>query len=165
MQRISPFLWFDNQAEQAAEFYVSIFKNSKILKTTYYEKESAEKIGRTPGSVMTVEFTLEGVEFVALNGGPQFKFTEAVSFNVNCETQEEIDYFWEKLSADGGSTGPCGWLKDKFGLSWQVNPRVLGEMLADKDKAKAGRVMKAMMEMDKIDIAALERAAKGESRK
>jgi predicted 3-demethylubiquinone-9 3-methyltransferase (glyoxalase superfamily) len=165
MQRISPFLWFDNQAEQAAKFYVSIFKNSKILKTTYYEKESAEKIGRTPGSVMTVEFTLDGVEFIALNGGPQFKFSEAISFNVNCETQEEIDYFWEKLSADGGSTGPCGWLKDKFGLSWQVNPRVLGEMLADPDKAKAARVMKAMMEMDKIDIAALEQAAKGESRK
>src|SRR2546430_6738833 len=105
MQKISPFLWFDNQAEQAAKFYVSIFKNSKIGKTTYYEKEAAETIGRPPGSVMTVEFTLDGVEFVALNGGPQFKFTEAVSFNVNCETQEEIDYFWEKLSADGGSTG------------------------------------------------------------
>ena len=156
--KISPFLWFDSQAEEAAKFYVSIFKNSKILKTTYYEKESAEKIGRTPGSVMTVEFTLDGVEFIALNGGPQFKFTEAISFAVNCETQEEIDYFWEKLSADGGSTGPCGWLKDKFGLSWQVNPRVLGEMLADKDKAKAARVMKAMMEMDKFDIAALKRA-------
>lgn len=110
---------------------------------------------------MTVEFTLDGVEFVALNGGPQFKFTEAVSFNVNCETQKEIDYFWEKLSADGGETGPCGWLKDKFGLSWQVGPRLLGEMLADKDKAKAERVMSAMMEMDKIDVAALERAAKG----
>jgi predicted 3-demethylubiquinone-9 3-methyltransferase (glyoxalase superfamily) len=161
MQKISPFLWFDDQAEQAAKFYVSIFKNSKIGKTTYYEKESAEKIGRTPGSVMTVEFTLEGVEFVGLNGGPQFKFTEAISFSVNCETQEEIDYFWEKLSADGGSTGPCGWLKDKFGLSWQVSPIVLAEMLADPDKAKAARVMNAMMEMDKIDIAALEKAAKG----
>ena len=114
---------------------------------------------------MTVEFTLEGVEFVGLNGGPQFKFSEAISFSVNCETQEEIDYFWEKLSGDGGEKSRCGWLKDKFGLSWQVNPRILGELLADKDKAKAARVMQAMMGMDKIDIAQLERAAKGESRK
>jgi predicted 3-demethylubiquinone-9 3-methyltransferase (glyoxalase superfamily) len=109
---------------------------------------------------MTVEFTLDRVEFVALNGGPQFKFTEAISFAVNCETQDEIHYFWEKLSADGGSTGPCGWLKDKFGLSWQVGPVVLGDMLADPDKAKSARVMNAMMEMDKIDIAALEKAAR-----
>jgi predicted 3-demethylubiquinone-9 3-methyltransferase (glyoxalase superfamily) len=161
MQRINPFLWFDSQAKDAAKFYVSVFKNSNIDKVTRYPEEAAKKIGREPGSVMTVEFTLDGVEFVALNGGPQFKFTEAVSFNVTCETQKEIDYFWEKLSADGGKTGPCGWLKDKFGLSWQVGPRLLGEMLADKDKAKAERVMSAMMEMDKIDIAALERAAKG----
>jgi predicted 3-demethylubiquinone-9 3-methyltransferase (glyoxalase superfamily) len=161
MQKINPFLWFDSQAEEAATFYVSVFKNSKIDKVTRYPEEAAKKIGREPGSVMTVEFTLDGVEFVALNGGPQFKFTEAVSFNVNCENQKEIDYFWERLSADGGETGPCGWLKDKFGLSWQVSPRLLGEMLADKDKAKAERVMSAMMEMDKIDIAALERAAKG----
>src|SRR6266513_597928 len=160
--KISPFLWYDNQAEQAAKFYVSIFKNSKIGKTTYYEKEAAEKIGRPPGSVMTVEFTLEGVEFVGLNGGPQFKFTEAISFSINCETQDEIDYFWEKLSADGGETSRCGWLKDKFRLSWQINPVVLGDMLADPDKAKAARVMKAMMEMDKIDIAALEKAARME---
>jgi len=109
--------------------------------------------------VMTVDFTLDGVRFVALNGGPQVKFTEATSFNVNCETQEEIDYFWENLSADGGSTGPCGWLKDKFGLSWQVTPLFLGHMLADPDAEKANRVMKAMMEMDKIDIAALNKAA------
>jgi len=107
---------------------------------------------------MTVEFTLDRVDFVGLNGGPMFKFTEAISFNVNCETQDEIDYFWEKLSADGGSTGPCGWLKDKFGLSWQVSPVVLGDMLADPDPAVAGRVMKAMMEMEKIDIAALKKA-------
>ena len=107
---------------------------------------------------MTVEFTLDRVDFVALNGGPQFKFTEAISFSVNCETQDEIDYFWEKLSADGGSTGPCGWLKDKFGLSWQVSPVVLGDMLSDPDPAAAGRVMTAMMEMDKIDVAALKRA-------
>src|SRR5215470_15260614 len=111
------------------------------------------------GSVMTVEFTLDRVDFVALNGGPQFKFSEAISLNVNCETQEEIDYFWEKLSADGGSTGPCGWLKDKFAVSWQVSPVVLGDMLSDPDKAKAERVMNAMMEMDKIDIAKLNRAA------
>jgi predicted 3-demethylubiquinone-9 3-methyltransferase (glyoxalase superfamily) len=159
MQKINPFLWFDSQAEEAAKLYVSIFKNSRIQKVARYPKEAAEKIGRDPGSVMTVEFTLDGVEFVALNGGPQFKFTEAVSFSVNCETQEEIDYFWEKLSADGGETGPCGWLKDKFGLSWQVSPRILGEMLTDPDKAKAERVMSAMMEMDKIDIAALRKAA------
>jgi len=159
MQKISPFLWFDNNAEQAAKFYVSIFKNSKTLKTTRYSDEAAGKTGRPKGSVMTVEFQLDGVGFVALNGGPMFKFTEAISFSVNCETQDEIDYFWEKLSADGGSTGPCGWLKDKFGLSWQVSPIVLGEMLADPDKAKAARVMKAMMEMDKIDIAALKKAA------
>src|SRR5256886_13946333 len=154
MQKISPFLWFDNQAEQAAKFYVSIFKNSKIGKTTYYEKEAAETIGRPPGSVMTVEFTLDGVEFVALNGGPQFKFTEAVSFNVNCETQEEIDYFWEKLSADGGSTGPCGWLKDKFGLSWQATPLFLGYMLADPHARKANRVIKAIMAMPTSSMSA-----------
>src|SRR5712691_3829070 len=171
MKKINPFLWFDSEAEQAAKFYVGIFKNSKIGKVARYPKDppsheamarqgAAEKIGRPPGSVMTVEFTLERVDFVALNGGPQFKFTEPISFSVNCETQDEIDYFWEKLSADGGSTGPCGWLKDKFGLSWQVNPVVLGDMLADPDPAVAGRVMNAMMEMDKIDIAALEKAYK-----
>src|SRR5438874_3865108 len=158
MQKISPFLWFDSQAEEAAKFYCGIFKNSKIGKITRYPAGPANKIGREPGSVMTVEFTLDGVEFVGLNGGPQFKFTEAVSFAVNCETQEEIDYFWEKLSADGGSTGPCGWLKDKFGLSWQVSPVVLGDMLADQDAARAERVMAAMLDMEKIDIAALKRA-------
>ena len=158
MQKISAFLWFDSQAEEAAKFYVGIFKNSKLGRITRYDDEVAEKIGRPAGSVMTVEFQLEGVEFVALNGGPQFKFTEAISFSVNCETQDEIDYFWEKLSADGGSTGPCGWLKDKFGLSWQISPVVLGDILADKDPAAAGRVMKAMMEMEKIDIAALKKA-------
>jgi predicted 3-demethylubiquinone-9 3-methyltransferase (glyoxalase superfamily) len=159
MQKISPFLWFDSQAEEAAKFYVGIFKNSKLGRITRYDHDVAEKIGRPAGSVMTVEFTLEGVEFVGLNGGPQFKFSEAISFSVNCESQEEIDYFWEKLSADGGSTGPCGWLKDKFGLSWQVSPTVLADMLADKDAAKSKRVMKAMMEMDKIDIAALRKAS------
>jgi predicted 3-demethylubiquinone-9 3-methyltransferase (glyoxalase superfamily) len=177
MQKISPFLWFDGQAEEAAKFYVSIFKNSKILKTTRYAEEAAEKTGRPKGSVMTVEFTLDGQTFVALNGGPgpespetssasqprklsgQFKFNESVSFVVNCETQDEVDYFWEKLTADGGEPGVCSWLKDKYGLSWQVQPRLLIQLLADPDKAKAERVMNAMMEMDKIDIAALKRAA------
>jgi predicted 3-demethylubiquinone-9 3-methyltransferase (glyoxalase superfamily) len=158
MQKITPFLWFDNQAEEAAKFYVSIFKNSKIDKITRYPKEAAERIEREPGSVMTVEFTLDGAPFVALNGGPQFKFNESVSFVVNCETQEEIDYYWEKLSADGGSTSACSWLKDKFGVSWQVQPRLLIQMLADPDKAKAERVMNAMMEMDKIDIKKLRAA-------
>ena len=158
MQKISPFLWFDSQAEEAAKFYVSVFKNSKIDKITRYPAGPANKIGREPGSVMTVEFTLDGQEFVALNGGPQFKFTEAVSFVVMCETQEEVDYYWEKLTAEGGEPGVCSWLKDKFGLSWQVQPRLLIELLGDPDKAKAERVMNAMMEMDKIDIAALERA-------
>ena len=157
MKKINPFLWFDSEAEQAVKFYVGIFKNSKIGKITHYGEDGP----RPQDSVMTVEFTLDRVDFVALNGGPQFKFTEAISFSVNCETQDEIDYFWEKLSADGGSTGRCGWLKDKFGLSWQVNPVFLGDMLADPDAGKANRVMKAMMEMDKIDIAALEKATKG----
>jgi predicted 3-demethylubiquinone-9 3-methyltransferase (glyoxalase superfamily) len=161
MQKISPFLWFDEQAEEAARFYVSIFKNSKIDKITRYPAKAAEKIGRKPESVMTVEFVLDGTQFVALNAGPMFKFTEAISFVVTCETQEEVDYFWEKLTADGGEPGPCSWLKDKFGLSWQVQPRLLIELLADPDKAKAERVMNAMLDMEKIDIAQLERAAKG----
>jgi len=159
MQGINPFLWFDSQAEEAAKFYVSIFKDSTIEKITYYPDEAAKKIGRGPGSVMTVEFRLNGVEFVALNGGPNFKFTEAVSFVVMCDTQEEVDYYWEKLTADGGEPGPCSWLKDKYGLSWQVQPRLLIELLGDKDKAKAERVMNAMMDMTKIDVATLEKAA------
>lgn len=161
MQRISPFLWFDDQAEQAAKFYTSVFKNSKINKITRYPKEAAEKIGREPESAMTVEFTLDGVEFVALNAGPQFKFTEAVSFVVMCDTQEEVDYYWEKLTADGGEPGMCSWLKDKYGLSWQVQPRLLIQLLGDPDKAKAERVMNAMMEMTKIDIPQLKKAAAG----
>jgi predicted 3-demethylubiquinone-9 3-methyltransferase (glyoxalase superfamily) len=161
MQRISPFLWFDHQAEEAAKFYVSIFKNSKIDKITSYPDEPAKKIGREPGSVMTVEFTLDGTQLVALNAGPMFKFTEAISFVVMCENQAEVDYYWEKLTADGGEPGPCSWLKDKFGLSWQVQPRLLIELLGDTNKGKAERVMNAMMDMTKIDIPALERAAKG----
>src|SRR5260370_9381828 len=147
MKKVNAFLWFDSEAEEAAKFYVGIFKNSKIGKITRYPKEAAEKIGRPPGSVMTVEFTLDRVEFVALNGGPQFKFTEAISFNVNCENQEEIDYFWQKHSAEGGSTGPCGWLRDKFGLSWQVSPVILGDMLADPGAARTERVINRMMQM------------------
>jgi predicted 3-demethylubiquinone-9 3-methyltransferase (glyoxalase superfamily) len=159
MQKINPFLWFDAEAEDAAKFYVAIFKNSKIDKITRYPEEAAKKIGREPGSVMTVEFTLDGVQFVGLNAGPMFKFTEAVSFVVYADTQEEIDYYWDKLTADGGEPGPCSWLKDKFGLSWQVQPRLLIELLGDQDKGRAGRVMNAMMDMTKIDIAKLNEAA------
>ena len=153
MSRITPFLWFDTQAEEAARFYVSIFKNSKIVKVARYGEA-----GPGPkGSVMTVVFELEGQEFIALNGGPQFKFTEAISFSVNCQTQQEVDEFWEKLSK-GGEEGPCGWLKDKYGLSWQINPVILGEMLSDPDPKKSRRVMEAMLKMKKIDIAALKKA-------
>ena len=157
MKKITPCLWFDSEAEQAAKFYVAIFKNSRIGKMTRYGEDGP----RPKGSVMTVEFTLDRVEFVALNAGPQFKFTEAISFSVNCEDQDEIDYFWEKLSADGGSTGQCGWLKDKFGLSWQINPVILRDMLGDRDTDKAQHVMEAMLKMDKIDIASLNRAYHG----
>ena len=156
-QKITPFLWFDDKAEEAAKFYTSIFKNSKIGNITRYDEEAAGPTGRPAGSVMTVDFQLAGKEFVALNGGPIFKFTEAISFVVNCENQEEVDYFWSKLSA-GGEESRCGWLKDKFGLSWQVVPTVLIEMLTDKDTAKAKRVMHAMLQMDKIDIAVLKKA-------
>ena len=157
MQKIAPFLWFDNQAEDAVKFYVSIFKNSKIGSITRYEEEAAKASGRPKGSVMTVAFELAGQEFVALNGGPLFKFTEAISFVVNCETQEEVDHFWEKLSA-GGQEVQCGWLKDRFGVSWQVVPTVLGEMLQDKDREKSKRVMAAMLKMKKINIEALKKA-------
>ena len=156
-QKITPFLWFDNQAEEAVNFYTSIFENSKIGSAARYDEEGSKVSGRPKGSVMTVPFQLEGQDFVALNGGPMFKFTEAVSFVVNCETQKEVDHFWEKLSA-GGEEVQCGWLKDKFGLSWQVVPTVLSEMLQDKDAQKAKRVMAAMLKMKKIDIAELRRA-------
>ena len=162
-QKITPFLWFDDKAEEAANFYTSIFKNSKIGKTTRYDEEAGEATGRPAGSVMTVEFELEGQQFVGLNGGPMFKFTEAISFVVNCETQEEVDYFWSKLSA-GGEESRCGWLRDKFGVSWQVVPVVLIEMLADEDTAKAKRVTHAMLQMDKIDIPTLKKAYETENR-
>jgi len=157
MQKIAPFLWFDNHAEDAVKFYVSIFRNSKIGSITRYEEEAAKASGRPKGSVMTVAFELAGQEFVALNGGPLFKFTEAISFVVNCETQEEVDHFWEKLSA-GGQEVQCGWLKDRFGVSWQVVPTVLGEMLQDKDREKSKRVMAAMLKMKRINIEALKKA-------
>lgn len=160
LQRITPFLWFDNQAEEAVNFYTSIFKNSKIVTVTRYTKEVSEVAGRPEGSVMTVAFELDGQAFVALNGGPQFKFTEAVSFVVNCDSQEEVDYFWEKLSAGGDEAAQqCGWLKDKYGLSWQIVPRVLDELLSDPDPERSRRALKAMLQMRKLDTTALRRAA------
>ncbi|HEV2830276.1 MAG TPA: VOC family protein [Pyrinomonadaceae bacterium] len=153
-QKITTFLWFDNNAEEAVNFYVSVFKNSKVLQTTRYGE-----IGPGPkGTVMTIAFQLDGQEFTALNGGPQFKFTEAVSLVVHCDTQEEVDYFWEKLS-EGGEKVECGWLKDRFGLSWQITPDVLLELLEQSDEQKSQRVMKAMMQMKKLDIEALKQAA------
>lgn len=155
-QKITTFLWFDNNAEEAAKFYVSVFKNSKILNTTRYGD-----VGPGPkGTVMTVDFELDGERFTGLNGGPQFKFTEAISLVVHCKTQEEVDYFWEKLS-EGGQKVECGWLKDKFGLFWQVTPDILLDLLQDSDTQKSQRVMKAMMQMKKIDIAKLKEAAQG----
>src|SRR5213082_3968339 len=158
MQKITPFLWFDDHAEDAVNYYTSIFKNSKAGRILRYSERAAEKTGRPIGSVLTIEFEIESQKFVALNGGPLFKFNESISFVVNCETQEEVDYFWEKLTADGGEESACGWLKDKFGVSWQITPTVLNEMIMDKDAAKSQRVIKAMLEMDKIDIATLKRA-------
>lgn len=154
IHKITPFLWFDHQAEQAANFYASIFPNSKVSKVVRYNEA-----GPGPaGSAMTVQFELEGQSFTALNGGPHFKFTEAISFVVHCETQDEVDHYWEKLSAGGGEV-QCGWVKDKFGLSWQVVPNVLPELLSNPDPKKAARVMKAMMTMKKLDIRALQQAA------
>lgn len=147
MPNVTPFLWFDKQAEEAANLYVSIFPNSKI----------------TQKNPMTVSFELDGRAFIALNGGPHFQFNEAVSFMIDCASQEDVDYYWSRLTADGGKESQCGWLKDKFGVSWQVAPRRLPELLRDPDREKAGRVMQAMMQMKKIDIAALERAADGVS--
>ncbi len=159
MHKITPCLWFDNQAEEAAKFYASIFKKSKIGNITRYGKAGFEIHGRPAGTVLTVEFQLEGQEFVALNGGPVFKFNEAISFQVHCKTQEEIDYYWEKLSEGGdGKAQQCGWLKDKFGLSWQIVPAVLGEMLQDKDARKSEKVMQALLQMKKIEIKTLKQA-------
>ena len=160
-QRITPCLWFDHQAEEAARYYVEIFPNSRITAVTRYGTAGQEGHGRPPGSVMTVEFRLEGQDYVALNGGPQFKFTEAISLVVNCKDQKEIDYYWDKLLQDGGKEVACGWLRDRFGLSWQVTPAAWNKLYHSKDKAKVQRVFTAMMGMVKMDIAALERAARG----
>ncbi|MEW6737563.1 MAG: VOC family protein [Acidobacteriota bacterium] len=153
MQKITPFLWFDNNAEEAINFYTAIFKNSKIISLTRYGEA-----GPGPaGTLMSATFQLDGQEFMALNAGPQFKFTEAISFYVNCETQQEVDEFWEKLSA-GGEKGRCGWLKDRYGLSWQIVPNVLGKILSDPDPKRSQRVMQALFQMDKIDIKTLQQA-------
>ena len=156
MPNIIPNLWFDTEAEEAAAFYVSVFDDSRIVAVTHYTEAGP----REAGMVMTVEFELRGQRFVGINGGPEFKFDEAISFEVKCETQDEVDYFWEKLS-EGGSQGPCGWLKDRYGLSWQVVPRGMEELFADPDTERASRAMRAMLGMGKLDIAALRRAADG----
>ena len=156
IQKITPFLWFDNQAEQAANFYVSVFKNSKMGQVTRYGKEGYEIHGMDEGSVMTVDFDIENQKFIALNGGPVFKFNEAISFQVLCDSQKELDYYWEKLSEGGDKNAQqCGWLKDKYGVSWQIVPRVLPKMIQDKDQIKSQRVMKAMLQMQKLDIQTL----------
>jgi predicted 3-demethylubiquinone-9 3-methyltransferase (glyoxalase superfamily) len=158
-QKITPFLWFDSQAEEAVSFYISIFENSKILNITHYGEGGAEASGRPKGTVMTVAFRLDGQEFVALNGGPVFKFTEAVSFVVNCRSQDEVDHYWKRLSEGGDEKAQqCGWLRDKYGLSWQIVPTVLGEFLSDPDAEKSNRVMQAMLRMTKIDIETLRKA-------
>jgi len=157
MQKITPFLWFDNQAEEAMNFYVSIFKNSKMISVSRYGEGGPGPAGQ----VMTATFQLEGQEFIALNGGPAHKLTEAISLFVNCETQEEIDQLWEKLT-EGGEESRCGWLKDKYGLSWQIIPTALGELLGDPDPAKAQRVMQAMLQMNKIEVAGLRQASEGQ---
>jgi predicted 3-demethylubiquinone-9 3-methyltransferase (glyoxalase superfamily) len=156
-QKITPNLWFDTEAEEAADFYTSVFKDSRIVTKTHY----TEGAPREAGMVMTVEWELNGQRFVGINGGPQFKFDEAVSFQINCEDQDEVDYYWEKLIEGGGSEGQCGWLKDKFGLSWQVVPTGMEEVFADPDPERAERAMKAMLQMSKLDVAELRRAADG----
>lgn len=159
-QKITPFLWFDDQAEEAAKFYTSIFPQSKIEQITRYTKAPAEATGRPVGMVMTVQFQLAGQDFMALNGGPEYKFTEAISFMVNCDTQAELDHYWNALSA-GGKEIQCGWLKDKFGLAWQIVPAKLGELFGKNDPARTQRVMQAVMSMVKLDIRKLEQAAEG----
>jgi predicted 3-demethylubiquinone-9 3-methyltransferase (glyoxalase superfamily) len=158
-QKITPCLWFDTQAEDAAKFYTTVFENSRIKQVSRYGEAGRDVHGKKAGTVMVVEFEIEGQSFVALNGGPQFKFDEAISFQVFCDTQEEIDYFWTKLS-EGGAEGPCGWLKDQFGLSWQVVPSALPKMVMDAG-AKADRIMNAVLKMKKFDLAALQRASAG----
>ena len=161
MQKITPFLWFNNEAEEAAKFYTSTFKNSRIGKIARYDDAASKASGRPAGSVMTVAFKLNGQDFVALNGGPHFKFTEAISLVVNCDTQAELDRYWKKLTSGGGKSVQCGWLKDKYGLSWQIVPTILGKLAADKDRAKANRVMQVVMTSVKLDIKKLKQAVKG----
>ena len=161
MDKISTCLWFDDQAEEAVKLYTSVFKNSKTGSILRYDEASAKASGRQAGSVLTITFELEGRPFMALNGGPMFKFTEAISLIVNCDDQGEVDYYWEKLTANGGQESMCGWLKDKFGLSWQITPKIMEKMLTDKDPAKAKRAMEAMLQMKKLDIATLEKAFEG----
>ena len=160
MQKITPCLWFDDNAEEAAKFYTTLFKDSKIQGITHYSAEAAKAAGRPQGSVLTVTFRLAGQDFLALNGGPTFKFTEAVSFIVNCESQAEIDRLWTKLSA-GGKAGQCGWLKDRYGLSWQIAPTVLPRMLQDKDAKKSECVLSALLNMKKLDMVGLKKAYQG----
>ncbi len=157
MQKITPCLWFNDQAEDAVDYYLSTFKNAKILKMTRYNAAGAEVSGRPQGSIMTIQFQLDGQEFVALNGGPEFTFSLATSFIINCKTQEEVDTFWDKLS-ESGKIMPCGWVTDKFGVTWQVVPTILSELLSDPDPIKAEKVMKAMLKMEKIDIQILKAA-------
>lgn len=162
VQRIAPCLWFDDQAEEAAKFYTGIFRNSKIVNISRYGEAGREFHGKPPGSVMTVAFELDGQPFTALNGGPVFKFNEAVSFQVNCETQEEVDYYWDKLSEGGDEKAQqCGWLKDKYGVSWQVVPVALQEMINDPDTKKSQRMMEALLRMKKLDIGGLKKAFAG----
>jgi len=161
-RRIAPCLWFDSQAEEAAEFYVSVFRNSKVGRVAYYGEAGREHHGKPSGSVLTVEFELDGQKFTALNGGPIFKFNEAVSFQVYCDSQEEIDYYWEKLKELGDENAQqCGWLKDKYGLSWQVVPGEIADIMSDSDPVRRERCMEAIMQMKKIDMAALKRAQAG----
>jgi predicted 3-demethylubiquinone-9 3-methyltransferase (glyoxalase superfamily) len=161
LQKITPFLWFDNQAEEAAKFYTSIFKNSKIHTTTRYGTEGQEITGGKPGSVMTVEFEIEGQNFVALNGGPIFKFNEAVSFVISCKDQKEVDYFWEKLTTNGGQKSQCGWCKDKFGLSWQVVPEEFNKLMSSGKQENVERMTKVLLTMEKLDMAVLKKAYDG----
>ena len=161
MQKITPFLWFNDNAEAAARFYTSIFKKSKLGTIARYDEAGEKVSGRPAGSVMTVDFQIEGQDFIALNGGPMFKFNESISFVVNCKTQKEVDYYWKKLTAGGGKEVQCGWLKDKFGVSWQVVPVELNKLMNTKDAAKSQRVMEAMLKMVKLDINKLKAAAAG----
>jgi predicted 3-demethylubiquinone-9 3-methyltransferase (glyoxalase superfamily) len=161
MQNITPCLWFDGQAEEAARYYTGIFKNSKITQISYYTEAGKEQHGHEPGGVLVVAFEINGQPFTALNGGPEFKFNEAISFQVPCDSQEEIDYYWDKLGSDGGMPWECGWVKDKYGVAWQVFPHELNDMIADRDKVKAERAMAAMMKMKKMDLATLRKAYNG----